>query len=398
MIEPFKKALPVLKRIEEAGYEAYFVGGAVRDYLINREIHDIDIATSAFPEEIKVIFKSTVDVGIEHGTVLVIEEGEPYEITTFRSESDYKDYRRPDKVTFIRSLNKDLERRDFTMNAMAMDRTGIIIDPFHGKDAIEKRLIQTVGSADERFTEDALRILRAVRFAGQLGFRLENRTQEALGKHAHLLEHIAIERILAEFEKLLNGKSKKESIQLLTEAEIHHYLPGLSDKGTAINEIAKADINPLTSNQMWLFLLFILEEPAPQEFLKRWKMPLKKIKYLSKSLQILRNRAKREWELLDLYEAGLQSAIDVEIVYRVINKQDPETKMIEEMKLRFESLPIQERGELDVTGNDLMSWRGQAGGPWIKETMQKIEYAVLNGIIKNEKAIIKEWLESWNRR
>ena len=120
--EIFHQAKPILNKIEQAGFAAYFVGGSVRDYLLKRNINDVDIATSAFPEEIKQIFPRTVDIGIEHGTVLVIEKGKEYEITTFRTESSYGDFRRPDKVEFIRSLEGDLERRDFTMNSMAMDR------------------------------------------------------------------------------------------------------------------------------------------------------------------------------------------------------------------------------------------------------------------------------------
>lgn len=122
--QPFIQAVPVLKLIENAGYEAYFVGGSVRDHILGREISDVDIATSALPEELKRIFPKTNDVGIEHGTILVHYKGEHYEITTFRSEENYTDYRRPDKVSFIRSLNEDLQRRDFTMNAMAMDKKG----------------------------------------------------------------------------------------------------------------------------------------------------------------------------------------------------------------------------------------------------------------------------------
>ena len=128
----FKAALPILNKINKVGYEAYFVGGCVRDLLLNRHIHDIDIATSAYPEEIKQIFEKTIDTGIKHGTVTVLYEGQSYEITTFRTESGYQDYRRPDKVTFVQNLSEDLKRRDFTINALAMDAEGKIIDHFYG--------------------------------------------------------------------------------------------------------------------------------------------------------------------------------------------------------------------------------------------------------------------------
>ena len=137
----FQEALPILKKIREAGYEAYFVGGSVRDVLLNRPIHDVDIATSSYPEETKSIFHRTVDIGIEHGTVLVLEEGGEYEITTFRTEDVYVDYRRPSSVSFVRSLEEDLKRRDFTVNAFALDETGLIIDKFNGLADLKAKLL-----------------------------------------------------------------------------------------------------------------------------------------------------------------------------------------------------------------------------------------------------------------
>lgn len=141
----FLKSVPILELIEEAGYEAYFVGGSVRDYILGRPINDVDIASSATPQEIKRIFPNTADIGIDHGTVLVITDTGTYEITTFRTESGYSDFRRPDAVKFVRSLTEDLQRRDFTMNAIAMDKTGKIIDPFNGKrDLAQKGLSRLV--------------------------------------------------------------------------------------------------------------------------------------------------------------------------------------------------------------------------------------------------------------
>lgn len=141
----FLKSVPILELIEEAGYEAYFVGGSVRDYILGRPINDVDIASSATPQEIKRIFPNTADIGIDHGTVLVITDTGTYEITTFRTESGYSDFRRPDAVKFVRSLTEDLQRRDFTMNAIAMDKTGKIIDPFNGKrDLVQKGLSRLV--------------------------------------------------------------------------------------------------------------------------------------------------------------------------------------------------------------------------------------------------------------
>ena len=136
--QTFVQALPLIEQIEAAGFEAYFVGGSVRDALLGKEINDVDIATSAFPAEIKQIFPKTIDVGIEHGTVMVLWDGEAYEITTFRTESTYQDFRRPDKVEFVRSLEEDLKRRDFTVNALAMDKNGQIMDYFNGQEDLKQ--------------------------------------------------------------------------------------------------------------------------------------------------------------------------------------------------------------------------------------------------------------------
>ena len=155
----FQEALPVLEKIKAAGFEAYFVGGSVRDVLLGHPIHDVDIASSSYPEETKKIFPRTVDIGIEHGTVLVLENGHDYEVTTFRTEDLYVDYRRPSQVSFVRSLEEDLKRRDFTINAFALDEKANIIDKFNGLVDLEQKILRAVGNAAERFNEDALRIM-----------------------------------------------------------------------------------------------------------------------------------------------------------------------------------------------------------------------------------------------
>ena len=169
----FQKALPILEKIKAAGFEAYFVGGSVRDALLNRPIHDVDIASSSYPEETKQIFERTVDIGIEHGTVLVLENGGEYEVTTFRTEDVYVDYRRPSSVAFVRSLEEDLKRRDFTVNAFALNENAEVIDKFDGLTDLDNRVLRAVGKAEERFNEDALRIMRGLRFAASLDFDIE---------------------------------------------------------------------------------------------------------------------------------------------------------------------------------------------------------------------------------
>ena len=198
-----QKAAQILKTLNAAGYEAYVVGGCVRDSILGREPGDWDITTSALPEQVKELFRRTVDTGIQHGTVTVMMDKEGFEVTTYRVDGEYHDGRHPDAVTFTRSLEEDLKRRDFTINAMAYHPEHGLVDLFGGMEDIGKRIIRCVGNPVERFTEDALRMLRAVRFSAQLGFTVEENTKAALARMSGNLEHVSAERIQTELVKLL---------------------------------------------------------------------------------------------------------------------------------------------------------------------------------------------------
>lgn len=193
----------IIHTLQEAGYEAYIVGGCVRDAVLGKEPDDWDITTSAKPEEVKALFHRTIDTGIAHGTVTVMFGKEGYEVTTYRVDGKYEDHRRPTSVTFTASLIEDMKRRDFTINAMAYNDEEGIVDHFDGVGDLERRIIRCVGEPKERFDEDALRILRAVRFAAQLDFSIEERTKEAIHNQAVFLKDISAERIQVELTKLL---------------------------------------------------------------------------------------------------------------------------------------------------------------------------------------------------
>ena len=198
----------IIDTLRISGYEAYAVGGCVRDSLLGLTPHDWDICTSALPGEIKECFADfrTIDIGIAHGTVAVVVDECPYEVTTYRIDGDYKDNRHPESVTFTRNLREDLARRDFTVNALAYNETDGLIDAFGGVSDLRSKLICCVGNPDERFREDALRILRALRFASCYQFSIEKETAAAIRRNASLLHNIAAERIAAEFTRLLCGK------------------------------------------------------------------------------------------------------------------------------------------------------------------------------------------------
>lgn len=397
MIEPFHSALPILEKLEEAGYEAYFVGGSVRDYLLKKPIHDVDIATSATPVEVKRIFTKTVDVGIEHGTILVLSKGTAYEVTTFRSESQYLDYRRPSEVAFITSLRKDLERRDFTMNAIAMDKNGLLIDPFDGQNAIKLGVIETVGNANERFHEDALRIMRAVRFVGQLSFSIEQNTLSAIKKSAPLLEKIAVERKRVEFEKLLGGTSRSKAIALLLETKLHYYLPGMRQEGEVLEQLLKYNCEVLSTDEMWVLILMFskLQGKEREVFLREWKLPVKQIKKIIILIRFLSTRIEQEWSAYTVYLAGMTTIHSVEKMLQVLGITS-DNERAKAAKALYVSLPIHNRSELAVSGSDLMDWLQQSGGPWLSETLARIEQKVLFRELNNNKQEIKEWLLTCN--
>ncbi len=391
---PFTKALPVMHKIEAAGFEAYFVGGSVRDTLLHQPINDVDIATSALPEEIKAIFPKTVDVGIEHGTVMVLWKGEHYEITTFRTESTYQDFRRPDEVTFVRSLKEDLKRRDFTVNALAMDQKGNIIDYFDGQTDLVNKVIRAVGSPRERFYEDALRMMRAVRFISQLGFKMEKETIAAIEENHALLEKIAVERIQVEFLKMLMGIGRKNGLLIFIETGLFQYCPGLRKHEKALKAFAKNQLNLSTSLSAWTLLLFYLalESEEVDPFLRAWKCSRKEIQQVETAYRALKVRMNRSLDRLELYQTGLEIALEVERMAESLGL--PVYPL--QVKETYESLPIKSKKALAITGNDLISSLKIQPSREIGLLLEKAEKAVLEEKVDNETIQILNWLKEEN--
>lgn len=385
--DEFTKAENVLREIQAHGFEAYFVGGSVRDALLGQPIHDVDIATSAYPEEIKEIFHRTVDVGIDHGTVLVLIGEEQYEITTFRTESTYQDFRRPDEVTFVRSLKEDLKRRDFTINALAMDVDGEIIDLFDGINDLEKQIIQAVGNPKERFNEDALRMMRGLRFASQLDFTIESNTLLAIKEFRPLLGKISIERIAVEFVKLLLGKNRRAALLPFVETGCYHYCPGLQTYGqTLLNFSDYPNKKIETESQAWALLINTmgLKENDCRSFLKSWKQSNQTIYEVQQLIYGLNRRLLGDWNVIDLFNLGLDAVLSVEKLLFYYGQKSK----LEEAKKRYFNLPIHDRKQLAITGNDLLAYFDKKPGKWLGEMIEAIEYAVVNGQIINDKKVL----------
>lgn len=207
MFEIPQKIEYIIEKLTQNGHKAYIVGGCVRDILLGKQPDDYDVTTSATPNEVISIFDKTIPTGIKHGTVTVMLENTPVEVTTFRTENGYADNRRPDSVNFVTDIKEDLSRRDFTVNAMAYNRKDGLIDCFGGKSDLENKILRTVGDSETRFREDALRILRLFRFASTIGFRIEENTLSSALECSHLLQNVSRERIFTELKKAVVGEN-----------------------------------------------------------------------------------------------------------------------------------------------------------------------------------------------
>ncbi|MFC4103692.1 CCA tRNA nucleotidyltransferase [Paenibacillus xanthanilyticus] len=214
LAQEMTRALPVIETLQAHGYESVFVGGCVRDTYLGRPIKDVDLATSATPDQVIALFPNHIPTGLKHGTITVLLDDMPYEVTTYRTESEYEQYRRPQAVQFVTSLEADLLRRDFTMNAMAVRADGTLVDPYGGATDLDRGILRCVGDADARFQEDALRMVRAVRFAGEFRLRIALGTWRALKRYAPLLRHVAMERIGAEADKMMSGSHPRRAAVL----------------------------------------------------------------------------------------------------------------------------------------------------------------------------------------
>lgn len=370
----FNSAINVLEKFNEAGYEAYFVGGCVRDYLLNDEFSDIDITTNALPDEVKQIFRKSIDTGIQHGTVTILVNGDNFEVTTFRTEDDYIDHRTPEKVEFVSDLKEDLDRRDFTINAMALDSNGKLYDYHCGERDLRNKVIKTVNNPNERFFEDALRMLRAFRFSSKLGFEIEENTLKAIKNNAELIKFVSIERIVNEFRKLLTGRGNKRSLELLLDSNLNNYIPFLDEISKIID----------FSNYTFCQSLYILSKINDISFEK-----LKELKLSNKELKQIKIYEKINEEFssnvpleIILYNYDVN---DVSFIASYSNYCDNED--IERIKL-----PIKSFNDIAITSMEIISIIDKPTGPWIKEIIKKLEEDIILFKIDNTKKDILDFL------
>ena len=353
-------ALKLLEEITSHGFQAYIVGGFVRDYILGIDSNDIDINTNATPKEIKDIFDSCLP-NEDYGSVTVIKKGVRFEITTFRKEMNYLDNRRPSQIEYIDDLYQDLLRRDFTINTLCMNKAGEIIDFLGGRSEIDNRVVKTVGNAKTRFEEDSLRILRAVRFATLLDFELDKETKEAIIETRELLRNLSYYRKKEELDKIFGSSNADRGIQLLLDLGLDKYL-----------ELDNLNKVTCTSSLIGVWSILNVVDKYP---------------FNSNEKELITN----------INEAFLLNNLDPMALYKYglyVNSVAGEIKGLDIKNITesYNNLVIQSRRDLDITSNDIMKGLNKGPGSYLKDIYSSIEREVLYRRVKNEKDAIMTYI------
>ncbi|RKG77199.1 CCA tRNA nucleotidyltransferase [Corallococcus exercitus] len=408
-----KPVLEVITRLRELGHPTYLVGGCVRDMV--RKVHpkDFDVATSALPEEVQRAFRKVIPTGIQHGTVTVVTGGNHVEVTTFRSEGDYLDGRRPSSVSFERDIVKDLSRRDFTINAMAynpLDRE--LVDPFGGQVDLPAKLIRCVGSALERFSEDGLRPLRAVRFAAVLGFTLDPATRDAIPATLAVFRKVALERVREELLKLLQSPRAETGLHLLADTGLMEvFLPEVARADAESARLARAAVQaapPDADLRMATLLADIDTATQAKDLCLRLKFPNKSADLIG----LLVEHAKLETRVNDtdpalrrlLARVGLPQLPALLAVARArVQVRAPEQlPALEALAARLEALaaakPPLSAKELALTGGDIMKTLGIGPSPKVGEATRYLVETVLDDPTLNTADELRSRLTAWASR
>lgn len=381
----------IIGSLEEHGFEGFAVGGCVRDSLLKKTPKDWDITTDALPEDMKKIFKKTFDTGIAHGTVTVLMDGVGYELTTYRIDGNYSDGRHPDSVSFSKNLSEDLCRRDFTINAMAYSNKKGIVDLFDGRKDLQNGIIRAVGDAKKRFDEDALRMLRAVRFAAQLGFKIDDDTFAAIKEKAKLLSNVSKERIFVELNKSLNGDFA-QNIKMVYTSGLYRYI----GKEFAKLDESIYDFYPRKfPNKKHMYWAVFLENIENAEAVKKILFELKSDNATRNNTYLLVKELKNPLPSSDedirwsLHRIGADLFCDYIEILKSDKKNVDILDKIDTIENRY-SLILKENhayeiSMLDITGKDLMDI-GISKGPKIGEVLEFLLKKVIENPLNNEKS------------
>lgn len=383
----------IIRALEQAGYEAYAVGGCVRDSLMGREPKDWDITTSAQPEEVKAVFERTFDTGIQHGTVSVREHGRTYEVTTYRIDGSYADHRRPDHVEFTASLREDLARRDFTINAMAYHPERGLVDYFEGVQDLECGRIRCVGDPLQRFEEDALRMLRALRFSARLGFTVDPPTWQAIQEKAPLLGQVSKERIHEELHQILLSEHP-ESIEAVQTAGLMPWcVPELAGQTVCYDALRKAPPRPVLR---WAAFLQTLDAEQTDRELRELRFDNDTRRRVVRLAAFRKVRLPEEPEAMRrfLHELGREHFEDLAALQLALGASEEEQLPARRQYEKQKDSCLEIR-ELKIGGKEL-SRIGVPEGPRIGAILERLLDVVLHDPEKNREEellrMAREWL------
>ena len=372
-----KNAKFVINDLKKKGFEAYIVGGAVRDHILRIPLTDIDITTNAKPHEVSKIFR-TKPTGLKYGTVTVFMNDETFEVTTYRIDGEYQDGRHPDNITFAETVEEDVKRRDFTINGLLMNERNEIIDYVDGKNDINAKIIRTIGNPIDRFNEDALRMMRAFYFQSKLGFQIDALTRDAIYESRYRLKEVAMERILNELIKMLQGTHVKRAIQSIVTTKVHEVLPGL-EKGFLYTQ--KLDEMPFVD--AFFALAFTLNGSIPPEwpFSNKHKHRYEVASTLAKKHQ--------DFDPYTLYTYGIDLCLLANRVNFMLGRSKNLKTKIEN---DYENLPISSDLDLKLRATEIMKLTNKKAGSWLKNLQTEMVIEVLNRRLKNEKSALEAYV------
>lgn len=377
MNEYINRGKEILRELKANGYEAYFVGGAVRDYLLNLDFKDVDITTNALPEEVINVFENVKETGKKYGSVTVILDEYKYEVTTYRFDGEYKDNRRPEDVQYSTKVIDDLSRRDFTMNAIIMDEDEQIFDHFNAKQDLKDKVIRTINDAEKRFTEDALRMLRAFRFVSKLGFDLDSETIDGIKKSKHLIKNISIERVMVELDKILTNKYRNKALKYMKETLFDEELYGIENGLRYISTLE----NPLSSVEAFI-ICFI-----KGEWDNVWRFSNKQGRLILQVLNLHQVTKEDSFNEFIVFVNRVEVCLLVNRINVLLGYKDQE----ELVTTIGDNLIVKDVCDLTFKGQDILQLTTLKKRSVIALVIDDLLYNVIMGIMPNDYDILKEF-------
>lgn len=377
MNEYLENAKAIIEKLKISGFDAYIVGGYVRDKVIGLKSNDIDITTSATPSEVEELFDKVKATGKNFGGVTVIVDDFKYEVTTFRLEGAYKKHRYPKEVSFSKEVYDDMKRRDFTMNALYMDKDEKIYDEFNGLKDIQNKMIRTINDPIERFNEDALRILRAFRFVSKLGFDIEEKTLEAITTLKHLVKTVKIERVMIELDKIFNGDYQKKAIKYMIQTGVSEELYGLHEGLKYISTL---------NDFVYPIEVFIISDILG-ELSEEWRFSNSNYRLIKQTVNLHEVTKDNEFNKYILFSNKLDPCLLTNRINVLLGYEDQKDFLLN----MYKEMPVMDVCDLKFKGQDILALTTMHNRRLIGLVIDDLLYNVIMGIMPNEYEVLKDF-------